>query len=105
MDKPWKDFPYPNDLVCDNRNFKGFKEDGICGETIIRGWSRSYDCPKCGAHYDYDPFYMAALCEINIDKYPELREKYPCPFTDEYAIEKIKKHKERILKEAKHESF
>ncbi len=101
MNKPWDCFPYPNDLVCDYKSFKDFKEDGICGETIIHGWSRSYDCPKCGTHYDYDPFYIAALCEINLDKYPELREKYKSPFTKEYAIKQIEEHKKRILKDRK----
>lgn len=93
MDDPWEEFPYPNNLIC-----KGGKNDD-CDGILIHGWSRSYNCPKCGTHHDYDPFYMAALCEINLDKYPELKEKYQCPFKDKYAIEEIKKHKERILNE------
>jgi hypothetical protein len=85
MNDPWQDFPYPNNLTCD------------CGTILIHGWARCYNCPKCGTHYDYDPFYIAALCEINLDKYPNLREKYKSPFTDEYAIKEIEKHKNRIL--------
>lgn len=91
---PWDCFPYPNDLVCRRNESVG---DCDCGEILVHGWSRSYDCPRCGTHYDYDPFYMAALCEINIDKYPELREKYQCPFTEEEIIKEIEEHKKRIL--------
>ncbi len=92
MDDPWEEFPYPNNLICGERG-----PGKYCDGLLIHGWSRSYNCPKCGTHHDYDPFYMAALCEINLDKYPELREKYPCPFKDEYAIGEIEKHKKRLL--------
>ena len=94
MNDPWEEFPYPNDLICG-----GGTPDKYCDTILIHGWSRSYNCPKCGTHHDYDPFYIAALCEINLDKYPELREKYPSPFKEEYAIKQIAAYKERILNE------
>lgn len=105
MKDPWEEFPYPNDLICGPVP-SYTKYDGVlvpekyCDGVLVHGWSRSYNCPKCGTHHDYDPFYIAALCEINLDKYPELREKYPSPFKDEYAIGEIEKHKRRLTNES-----